>query len=58
MEDIKKRNSPVVDILASKKNIRWFIGVKGGTSGNKGSSRFGKPFTKSQVNSSISTALF
>ena len=57
-EDIKKGNSPGIDILARKGNERWFIEVKGGTSGRKGSSRYGKEFTDSQVNSSMSTALF
>ena len=57
-EDVKKGNSPGIDILAHKRNVRWFIEVKGGTSGRKGSSRYGKEFTDSQVNSSISTALF
>ena len=34
-EDVKKGNSPGVDILARKRNVRWFIEVKGGTIGRE-----------------------
>ncbi|MBK1856580.1 hypothetical protein JO972_16540 [Verrucomicrobiaceae bacterium 5K15] len=36
-------------VTCDKHNRKWYIEAKGGTSSNPNSSRYGKPYTKSQV---------
>lgn len=47
-----------VDIIAKKNGQTLYIEAKGQTSSNNNTERFGKPFTKSQIKSHISRAIF